>query len=540
MFYSEAILSKKGPLARVWLAAHWEKKLTKSNILQTNIQSAAREISEENHAPMALRLSGQLLLGVVRIYSRKARYLLEDCNDALMKIKMTFRPGNVDMSTMMVKTTQAQAAQLILPDTLTELDLLMPEHNFDLDLDLDLTATFARATQVRPTELSFARSVELGRGVGATGLLELEEEDDAPILGPSGTLDLGLDLEDMDGPSLELGREAGPSRDLADEFEMPDITMKDLDDTIRAPVEVSLPDEMSILPDINPDYDQSMPDLEPLAPQDGDLDPGNQAQVAAATAAHRAPTAPRKRRILEDSVTELSSRALSAGQRDTSATTKRPRLLPSDPRMLSLLQGSINGTLGTDIFAPRNLNPAIRALLAPEFVQAVTARYEERHARQERDNIAADDSADLELDMAPPFLADETIELPPMPEIELAFGGADDPSSRDVEDDLPAAVAADEPALAAQDPPFASTATATDARQAVSKIQHTLQESDATTFAQLSSGSSRAGASELFFQCLLLATRNAVHIRQAEAYGEIGLERCDNLSNLSQVLTQAS
>lgn len=37
---------------------------------------------------MALRLSGQLLLGVVRIYSRKAKYLLEDCNEALLKIKM--------------------------------------------------------------------------------------------------------------------------------------------------------------------------------------------------------------------------------------------------------------------------------------------------------------------------------------------------------------------------------------------------------------------------------------------------------------------
>lgn len=54
----------------------------------------------QDQAPMALRLSGQLLLGVVRIYSRKARYLYEDCNEALMKIKMvrnffpTFFPGN--------------------------------------------------------------------------------------------------------------------------------------------------------------------------------------------------------------------------------------------------------------------------------------------------------------------------------------------------------------------------------------------------------------------------------------------------------------
>ena len=45
---------------------------------------------------MALRTSGQLLLGVVRIYSRKAKYLLDDCNEALLKIKMVrFRSPHV-------------------------------------------------------------------------------------------------------------------------------------------------------------------------------------------------------------------------------------------------------------------------------------------------------------------------------------------------------------------------------------------------------------------------------------------------------------
>lgn len=38
--------------------------------------------------PFALRMSGHLLLGVVRIYSRKVKYLLSDCTDALIKIKM--------------------------------------------------------------------------------------------------------------------------------------------------------------------------------------------------------------------------------------------------------------------------------------------------------------------------------------------------------------------------------------------------------------------------------------------------------------------
>lgn len=88
MFYSEQLLSKTGPLAQVWLSANLERKLSKNHILQSKIQDSVHAIVDTSQAPMALRLSGQLLLGVVRIYSRKARYLLDDCNEALLKIKM--------------------------------------------------------------------------------------------------------------------------------------------------------------------------------------------------------------------------------------------------------------------------------------------------------------------------------------------------------------------------------------------------------------------------------------------------------------------
>lgn len=93
MFYSENLLSKTGPLARVWLSANLEKKLSKSHVLQSDIQSSVGAIVDQGQAPMALRLSAQLLLGVVRIYSRKTRYLLDDCNEALMKIKMVSEKG---------------------------------------------------------------------------------------------------------------------------------------------------------------------------------------------------------------------------------------------------------------------------------------------------------------------------------------------------------------------------------------------------------------------------------------------------------------
>ena len=44
MFYSVFVLGKKGPLSRVWLAAHWDKKITKTQILETNIVDSVDSI----------------------------------------------------------------------------------------------------------------------------------------------------------------------------------------------------------------------------------------------------------------------------------------------------------------------------------------------------------------------------------------------------------------------------------------------------------------------------------------------------------------
>jgi len=127
MFYSESILLKKGPLAKVWLAAHWERKLSKANFLQANIETSVGAILGNDRPPMALRLSGQLLLGVVRIYSRKTRYLLEDCNEAIVKIKMTFQPGSVNLTDEQIVSNDA----ITLKDTITEFDILLPERTFE-------------------------------------------------------------------------------------------------------------------------------------------------------------------------------------------------------------------------------------------------------------------------------------------------------------------------------------------------------------------------------------------------------------------------
>ncbi|KAF1763854.1 hypothetical protein GCK72_003800 [Caenorhabditis remanei] len=92
MFYAQFVLAKKGPLAKIWLAAHWEKKLTKAQIYETDVPQAIEEVIRPK-VKMALRTVGHFLLGIVRIYSKKTRYLLADTNEAYLKMKVNFRDG---------------------------------------------------------------------------------------------------------------------------------------------------------------------------------------------------------------------------------------------------------------------------------------------------------------------------------------------------------------------------------------------------------------------------------------------------------------
>ena len=75
-------------------------------------------------APLALRLSGQLMLGVVRIYSRKVNYLFQDCSEAMVKIKSAF--------------TKADAVDLPEGQETAPLGLItLPENYDDLDVFFD-------------------------------------------------------------------------------------------------------------------------------------------------------------------------------------------------------------------------------------------------------------------------------------------------------------------------------------------------------------------------------------------------------------------
>ncbi|SPO25332.1 related to Double-strand-break repair protein rad21 [Ustilago trichophora] len=213
MFYSDVILAKRGPLARVWLAAHWERKLSKTQFLQTSIEKSVSAIMGQEVVPMALRLSGQLLLGVVRIYSRKAKYLLEDCNEALLKIKMAFRSGAVDMTSDQLNISRNA---ITLPDIRTDLDILLPDqaiNDFDIDFE-KLAAKKAKKLAVNPTAYT-ARAADITLPTVDYSAFDDTFDVSSGIDGiasqdfdPDGGLDLGLedDFPEVEGLRNEAGQ----------------------------------------------------------------------------------------------------------------------------------------------------------------------------------------------------------------------------------------------------------------------------------------------------------------------------------------------
>uniref|UniRef100_A0A1D1YJL5 Sister chromatid cohesion 1 protein 3 n=1 Tax=Anthurium amnicola TaxID=1678845 RepID=A0A1D1YJL5_9ARAE len=123
MFYSQFILAKKGPLGTIWIAAHLERKLRKNQVADTDIGASVDSILFPD-VPIALRLSSHLLVGVVRIYSRKVNYLFHDCSEALLKIKQAFRSTVVDLPP---EESTAPYHSITLPETFDLDDFELPD-----------------------------------------------------------------------------------------------------------------------------------------------------------------------------------------------------------------------------------------------------------------------------------------------------------------------------------------------------------------------------------------------------------------------------
>jgi len=93
MFYSRDILTKKGPFARVWLAATaGGDRISKRFALAAEISRLCL-LLHNPQVPMALRLKAHLLLGIVRIYRRKCLAVERDGSNFVNAMRAGLKSG---------------------------------------------------------------------------------------------------------------------------------------------------------------------------------------------------------------------------------------------------------------------------------------------------------------------------------------------------------------------------------------------------------------------------------------------------------------
>lgn len=169
-----------GPLAQIWLAANMNN-LSKNSILQTDLIESTKElvkVSIDDNTNITLRTSGDMLQGIIRVYSKKTNFLLSDIKDTLNKINLIFKNNNNKFDNLIINNTTnnnlnklniiSNIDQLILKDAVTENEVLKVSNldflnNLNLPNDLLENQFSKRKMQGASTTTPFDRPIEVGR-----------------------------------------------------------------------------------------------------------------------------------------------------------------------------------------------------------------------------------------------------------------------------------------------------------------------------------------------------------------------------------------
>lgn len=238
------MISNKGPLGYVWMASTYDRKLTKNQLLNTDLVQYSNLISHyrvggnnstepspdnsfssntTTNKSITLRYSAQLLYGVSKIYNRKTKYLLEDSNETLTKLKHSlYASGTIPENANSInvdphRTIVSDLKSLMLEDQVTKFDLLYQE---DLNLDEQdsddqsaqtIFQQLAARQLANPNESTFDDSIEYGRNSPLIAHDEEEHNDSDLELADNEEeeeLELDFDNTDMADRSIEIGRDA--------------------------------------------------------------------------------------------------------------------------------------------------------------------------------------------------------------------------------------------------------------------------------------------------------------------------------------------
>ncbi|CEF61189.1 FI11703p [Strongyloides ratti] len=337
------MLAKKGPLAKVWLAAHWEKKLSKAQVYETDVVDVVNEIMQPK-VKMALRTTGHLLLGVVRIYSRKTKYLLADCNEAFLKIKMSFKSGEEEH--MMSEISSVSGVSSSLPEVMQDFDITIPEFN-EYDLQKQMRINQSRIDDITLKEDS----------VPTTTGFDISEDFGGDDFGDR---TLGLRFSESDAQEIERHRERSLSNHSALAGQMGDISeIKNMED-MRDSVHIELPSsggfgdvfmsendligEIESLKEPGAEFEDnhvpmeaeltngenSLPQLDSF-----NLEPLHPSQIETV---NKLPKSKKKRKLIVDEVKILSGEEMKANMSDFSATIQPLDLAPPSKKLMRMVE----------------------------------------------------------------------------------------------------------------------------------------------------------------------------------------------------------
>ncbi|PGG99423.1 hypothetical protein AJ79_08539 [Helicocarpus griseus UAMH5409] len=159
MFYSHEILtSREHGVATVWLVAtlgakSTTKKVNRKAILDVDVPKACETIIRPE-APMALRLQGNLLYGVSRVYNQQCGYALMDAQT--MRDRMRAMVKEIHSMGLDPDAGKAKPDQLVLPDDPSFIpDLMLPGLNVDLSaLEISSSIGSPRKSSLLSSHLS--------------------------------------------------------------------------------------------------------------------------------------------------------------------------------------------------------------------------------------------------------------------------------------------------------------------------------------------------------------------------------------------------
>lgn len=96
MFFNALVLTKKGPLGKIWLAAHYRKKLSKKDIIKVNVSESVEAILQ-SRILLSLRTSSHLLYGISFLLNKQVSYLLVDALEYAYCVPQFITAQGIDM-----------------------------------------------------------------------------------------------------------------------------------------------------------------------------------------------------------------------------------------------------------------------------------------------------------------------------------------------------------------------------------------------------------------------------------------------------------